>query len=222
MKKRDLFCSFRPLHHRREPVERSLTIVSSGKKNLDRVTVLLDRDGVINVDRRDYVKSWSEFKFLPDVFEALRLLKEYRIRVIIITNQSAVNRRLMTVGALLEIHKKMVDTIRKNGGEIEAIYYCPHTPAENCECRKPKPGMVIKAVKDLKIDLSRSYLVGDSEKDVELARSVGLKCVRITEKSAKKRASHDAQWAPDHPLSANSLRGAVDRILQDIQELRLS
>jgi histidinol phosphatase-like enzyme len=81
--------------------------------------------------------------------------------------------------------------------------------------------MVLKAVKDLKIDLSRSYLVGDSEKDVELARSVGLKCVRITEKSAKTLAPHDIRWTRDHPLSAKSLREAVDRILHDIEELSL-
>jgi len=191
------------------------------KKKLFKGAIFLDRDGVINIDRRDYVKSWSEFKFLPRVFEALKLLKKNNIRVIIITNQSAVNRGLMTLDTLLEIHEKMLDAIRTHAGEVQAIYYCPHTPAENCECRKPKPGMVLKAAKDFKIDLSRSYLVGDSEKDVELARSVGLKCVRITEKSAKKLAPHDIRWTRDHPLSAKSLREAVDRILHDIEELSL-
>lgn len=191
------------------------------RKGQFRGVVFLDRDGVINVDRHDYVKSWSEFKFLPRVFEALRLLKKNDIRVIIVTNQSAVNRGLMTLDALLEIHEKMLDAIKKHGGEIQAIYYCPHTPAENCKCRKPKSGMVREAVKDLKIDLSLSYFVGDSDKDVELARSVKMKCVRITEKSSRRRASDEAPWTPDYPLSAKSLREAVDRILQDIQKSRL-
>jgi D-glycero-D-manno-heptose 1,7-bisphosphate phosphatase len=188
------------------------------KRKQPRGAVFLDRDGVINVDRSDYVKSWAEFKFLPRVFEALRLLKEHKIRVIIITNQSAVNRGLMTLDALLEIHKKMVDSIMKNGGEIEAIYYCPHTPAENCECRKPKPGMVLKAKKDLKIDLTQSYLVGDSKKDVELARSVKVKCVRILKKASQRPSSVDREWTLERPISARTLRDAVDHILQDLKK----
>jgi D-glycero-D-manno-heptose 1,7-bisphosphate phosphatase len=180
--------------------------------------VFLDRDGVINVDRRDYVKSWSEFEFLPRVFEALRLLKENDIRAIIITNQSAVNRGLMTLDTLLEIHKKMLEAIRKHGGEIQAIYYCPHTPAENCECRKPKSGMVRNAVKDLKIDLSVSYLVGDSEKDIQLARSVKIKGIKITEKTASELASRPLGWTRRKPILATSLWEAVGFVLRDLKE----
>lgn len=191
------------------------------KKKIFKGVIFLDRDGVINVDRQDYVKSWAEFKFLPRVFEALGLLRKNNLRVVIVTNQSAVHRGLMSIDTLEDIHKKMLRAIESNGGHIEAIYFCPHTPGENCQCRKPKPGMVRKAVKDLKIDLSLSYLVGDSEKDVELARSLGVKCVRITEKCAEKRASHDVQWTPDHPLSAKSFHEAADRILQDIEEFGL-
>ena len=182
-----------------------------------RGAVFLDRDGVINVDRCDYVKSWTEFKFLPRVFGALRLLKKNHTRVIIITNQSAVNRGLMTLDTLLEIHEKMLNAIRKNGGEVDAIYYCPHTPDENCECRKPKPGMVLKAVKDLKIDLSLSYLVGDSEKDVELARSVKVKCIKIAEKAASKSPFKRLGWTYKKPILATSLRKAVDHILYDLR-----
>jgi D-glycero-D-manno-heptose 1,7-bisphosphate phosphatase len=190
------------------------------KRKQPRGAVFLDRDGVINVDRSDYVKSWSEFKFLPHVFEALRLLRKNNLRVIVVTNQSALHRGLMSISTLQGIHEKMLRAIEKRGGRIEAIYFCPHRPDEKCKCRKPKPGLVLKAKKDLKIDLSRSYLVGDSKKDVELAQSLGVKCVRITEKSRKKRASLAPPWTPDHPLSAKSLREAVDRILQDIRELR--
>jgi D,D-heptose 1,7-bisphosphate phosphatase len=187
-----------------------------------RGAVFLDRDGVINVDRRDYVKSWSEFKFLPRVFEALRLLKENDIRAIIITNQSAVNRGLMTLDTLLEINEKMLDAIRKHGGDLQAIYYCPHTPAEDCECRKPKSGMVRNAVKNLKIDLSVSYLVGDSEKDVELARSVKVKGVKIVEKAASRLSPQRLDWTRRKPILATSLRAAVDLILHDIKNSRRS
>jgi len=195
--------------------------VVAGKKNLDQVTVFLDRDGVINVDRRDYVKSWDEFQFLPEVFEALRILAERGFRVVIITNQSAVNRGLMTLDDLNEIHAKMLEEIRSHGGDIEAIYFCPHRPDEDCGCRKPKPGLVRQAAADLGIDLARSYLVGDSDKDVELARSLGIKCVRINEKADEETTSEEFPWTLEHPLCMRSLREAVDRILHDIKDFGL-
>jgi histidinol-phosphate phosphatase family protein len=179
--------------------------------------VFLDRDGVINVDRRDYVKSWAEFKFLPHVFEALRLLRKNNLHVVVVTNQSAVGRGLMSISTLREIHEKMLRAIEKRGGHIEAIYYCPHRPDEKCECRKPKPGMVLKAKKDLKIDLTQSYLVGDSKKDVELARSVRVKCVRVSGKVSAERPPRDLRWTPDRPVLVRTLRGAVDHIVHDLK-----
>jgi histidinol-phosphate phosphatase family protein len=183
-----------------------------------RITVFLDRDGVINVDRRDYVKSWSEFKFLPEVFEALRLLRKNNLRVVVVTNQSAVHRGLMSISTLRDIHKKMMRALEAKGGSIEAIYYCPHTPAENCGCRKPRAGMVFKAVKDLKIDLTRSYLVGDSEKDVELARSVKVKCIKIAEETASRLPFQRLEWTYKKPIFVTSLRKAVDLILHDLKK----
>jgi D-glycero-D-manno-heptose 1,7-bisphosphate phosphatase len=186
------------------------------KNKQSRGAVFLDRDGVINVDRRNYVKSWTEFKFLPRVFEALRLLKKNNIRVVVITNQSAVHRGLMSISALGEIHEKMLRAIEKRGGRIEAIYYCPHRPDEKCNCRKPKPGMVLKAVKDLKIDLSRSYLVGDSDKDVDLARSLQMRCIRISEECSDLSPSEREKWTTEIPSSAKSLRQAVKYIVYDL------
>jgi D-glycero-D-manno-heptose 1,7-bisphosphate phosphatase len=187
-------------------------------KNKERhPVVFLDRDGVINVDRRDYVKSWAEFKFLPRVFEALRLLRKNNIRVVVVTNQSAVGRGLMSISTLREIHDKMLRAIEKRGGRIDGIYYCPHRPDEKCICRKPKPGMVLKARKDLKIDLTRSYLVGDSMKDVELARAVKVKCVRVSSRISAKQPPRHRQWKSAQPVSARALRAAVDHILRDLK-----
>jgi D-glycero-D-manno-heptose 1,7-bisphosphate phosphatase len=183
-----------------------------------RGAVFLDRDGVINVDRRDYVKSWAEFRFLPEVREALRLLRENKLRVVIVTNQSAVHRGLMSISTLRGIHEKMLRAIEASGGRIDAIYYCPHRPDEKCECRKPKPGMVLKAVKDLKIDLARSYFVGDSEKDVELAQSLAIKCIRITERTSHCTRVEGQGWTKKNPISARSLLEAVNYILHDLEE----
>ena len=182
-------------------------------------TVFLDRDGVINVDRSDYVKSWAEFEFLPDVFEALEILKKRGLRVVVVTNQSAVNRGLIPTEMLEEIHRRMLLEVRKHGGHIEAIYYCPHTPSEHCECRKPKPGLILKSVDDLSLDLKRSYLVGDSQKDVELARSLQLKCIWISEGGRAGRPQTKSKWIAEHPLRAKSLRDAVNYILHDLQRL---
>jgi histidinol-phosphate phosphatase family protein len=186
------------------------------KRKLPRGTVFLDRDGVINVDRRDYVKSWAEFKFLPQVFEALRLLKKNNLRVVVVTNQSAVRRGLMSVSTLREIHEKMLRAIEKRGGRIEAIYFCPHRPDENCKCRKPKPGMVLNAARELGIDLAHSYLIGDSEKDIELARSLRMKCIRISKEGSTLSPSKVEEWTGDNPISAKSLREAVNCILYDL------
>jgi D-glycero-D-manno-heptose 1,7-bisphosphate phosphatase len=190
------------------------------KKEIFKGAVFLDRDGVINVDRRDYVKSWSEFKFLPQVFEALRLLRKHNLRVVVVTNQSAVHRGLMSISTLREIHEKMLRAIEKRGGRIEAIYFCPHRPDEKCNCRKPKPGMMLRAKQDLKIDLSRSYLVGDSKKDVELARSVGVKCIQISGKVSGKRLPQGRRWTSYRPISSRSLREAVHSILRDIRDFK--
>jgi histidinol-phosphate phosphatase family protein len=189
------------------------------KKRSPQGVVFLDRDGVINVDRRDYVKSWAEFKFLPRVFEALRILRKKKLPVVVITNQSAIHRGLMSISTLREIHEKMLRAIEKRGGRIEAIYFCPHRPDENCKCRKPKPGMVLKAVKDLKIDLSRSYLVGDSRKDVELAQSLRMKCIRISKEGSAFSPSKREECTGENPISAKSLREAVNRILYDLYSL---
>ena len=183
----------------------------------NRVAVFLDRDGVVNVDRRDYVKSWREFDFLPSALDTLKLFAEKRIRVVIVTNQSAVNRGLVSLRSLKEIHRKMLAEIRVQGGDVEAIYFCPHTPTENCECRKPKPGMVLRAAKDLDIDLSSSYVVGDSDKEVELARSLGIKCIRISATDSNPSSSKRSPWSPDQPIVARSLGEAAQYILRDIE-----
>jgi histidinol-phosphate phosphatase family protein len=190
---------------------------TSSRKKKPPPAVFLDRDGVINADRRDYVKSWSEFKFLPTTFDSLKLFAEKGICVVVVTNQSAVNRGLMSLRTLKAIHRKMLAEIRRRGGDVQAIYFCPHTPAENCDCRKPKPGMVLRAVEELEIDLASSYFVGDSDRDVELARTLGIKCIRISEKVPHQRTSRRGPWSPRRPIAARTLGDAAGYILDDIE-----
>ena len=135
--------------------------------------VFLDRDGVINRDSAQYIKSWSEFEFLPGSLEALAALTGAGFDVIIITNQSAVNRGLITTPDLHNIHRLMQQKIEDRGGCIRDIFFCPHQPDEGCRCRKPNPGMIERAFRKYGIEPKSSTMVGDSAKDIECARNAG-------------------------------------------------
>ena len=138
-----------------------------------RKVVFLDRDGVINQDSPDYIKSWAEFKFLPGSIAALKKLTIGGFTTMIITNQSAINRRMISQDTLDDIHTRMRDAVMAGGGRIKDIFFCPHRPDEGCNCRKPKPGMILRAQKTHRIELGSAYMVGDSAKDIECAHKAG-------------------------------------------------
>lgn len=144
--------------------------------------VFLDRDGVINkriVD--DYVKIWDEFQFLPCVFEAIKTINEKGYLAIVVTNQRGIARGLMTEDALKEIHQRMLQEIQEHGAHIDDVFYCPHNIDDNCDCRKPKPGMLIKAKEKWDIDFAKSYIIGDSQSDIEAGQRVGCRGILTTE-----------------------------------------
>ena len=137
-------------------------------------TVFLDRDGVINRNRKnDYVKSWDEFEFIPNSLRAIQHLTDAGHRLIVVTNQSCINKGIVAPRTLDGIHQRMMSEIERSGGRIHAIYYCPHRADEGCSCRKPKPGLLIQAAREHGIDLPRSYLVGDSIRDIAAGQEVG-------------------------------------------------
>lgn len=145
-------------------------------------TVFLDRDGVINRNPADagYVRSWSEFSFIPGAQRAIRELTQSGCRIIVVTNQAGVGRRILREATLREIHSQMTDTIMESGGTIHAIYYCPHSPEDSCECRKPKPGMLLRASQEHNIEeMSSAYLIGDSVTDIEAGRRAGTRTVLV-------------------------------------------
>jgi D-glycero-D-manno-heptose 1,7-bisphosphate phosphatase len=144
-----------------------------------RVAVFLDRDGVIIENRTDYVKSWEEVHFLPRVFEALLRLGRSEYAVILITNQSAVGRGIITLDSALGINKQVIAAITAQGGRVDASYLCPHRPDEGCSCRKPAPGMLLQAAEDLGLDLARSYAIGDAASDIEAARAAKVQGILV-------------------------------------------
>ena len=141
--------------------------------------VFLDRDGVINRDREDFVKSWEEFEFLPHALEALAALAQTPYRIVVLTNQSGLGRGLLTERALQQIHAKMIDRINECGGRIDAIYYCPHRPDAGCDCRKPSAGLFFEAARDFEVNLTSSWAIGDSGRDVRAASRAGVKAILL-------------------------------------------
>ena len=144
-------------------------------------TVFVDRDGVINQERSDYVKSISELEIYPNVAKNIKLLKDAGFLVVVITNQSAVNRGIVTHEMINQIHNSIQNHLKKYGTFLDGFYYCPHTPNENCNCRKPKPGLLQKAILELNIDLNSSWMIGDSDSDIEAADSIGCKAIKIND-----------------------------------------
>ena len=145
---------------------------NTGSKLLKKV-VFLDRDGVINRDSPDYIKSWSEFEFLPGSISAIKQLTTHGFSSLIITNQSAIGRNMISLADLQQMHTLMKSAISSGGGEITDIFFCPHTPDVGCDCRKPKPGLIYQAQVRFDIDISKTVMVGDSAKDIECARNAG-------------------------------------------------
>lgn len=141
--------------------------------------VFLDRDGVINKNKNDYVKNLNEFEILPTVPEAIRLLNKSDYKVIVISNQSAVNRGLISIETLNHIHNFLSSYLSQCGAKIDAIYYCPHRPDESCKCRKPQPGLILKAANEHNINLGNSILIGDRITDSNAAISAGVNPILI-------------------------------------------
>ena len=136
----------------------------------------------INKNKDDYVKNISELEIFPFISEPIRKFQSAEFKIIVITNQSAINRGLMTEKHLNEIHEKIQSFLIQNNTKIDYFYFCPHTPTENCSCRKPKSGLLLKAIDDFSIDVNNSWFVGDSDSDIIAGRSVGCKTIKINSK----------------------------------------
>ncbi|MBI5843041.1 MAG: D-glycero-beta-D-manno-heptose 1,7-bisphosphate 7-phosphatase [Deltaproteobacteria bacterium] len=136
--------------------------------------VFCDRDGVINRDSDQYVKTWEEFEFLSGSLEALAMLKDAGFSLVIVTNQSILGRGMIAPETLSRTHENMAKAVREAGGGITDIFFCPHKPADGCECRKPKPGMILSAAKKYGIDPKDAFMIGDSAKDMDAAGRAGI------------------------------------------------
>ncbi len=142
-------------------------------------TIFLDRDGVINENRADYVKSWEEFRFLPGAREAIARLTRAGHRIVVCSNQAGIARGIIARETVEEIHSRMVTAIAEMGGVIEKVYYCPHAKDAGCLCRKPRPGQLLRARDELGIDLNDAIFIGDSMTDVRAGLAAGVHTILV-------------------------------------------
>lgn len=148
--------------------------------------IILDRDGVINYDSDDYIKSPAEWEPIPGSLAAIAKLCRAGHSVVVATNQSGLGRGYYNEETLRQIHYKMIQQLADVGGRVEGIFFCPHVPTDNCLCRKPKPGLLLQIADTLQVDLRQALLVGDSLRDIEAAQAVG--CPAILVKTGKDEA----------------------------------
>jgi histidinol-phosphate phosphatase family protein len=176
--------------------------------------IFLDRDGVICRNRPDYVKSWGEFSFLARAPESLARLALLEMPIVVVSNQSAINRGIVTSEIVEEINARMVAEVQAAGGRIDRVYYCPHRPDEDCECRKPRPGLLKRAAAELGIELDGSYFVGDAWSDIQAGLAVGCTSFLVLTGRGLRQAVQALREGPGRFRVARDLSEAVTAILR--------
>jgi D-glycero-D-manno-heptose 1,7-bisphosphate phosphatase len=157
--------------------------------------IILDRDGVINFDSDQYIKSPDEWHPIPGSLEAIARLNRHGYRVLVATNQSGVARGLYDIGILDQIHEKLMRELAAVGGYVEEIFFCPHHPDDNCVCRKPKPGLIHKIQAKYPVDPANTFFVGDSHADMQAALSAGCSPLLVLTGNGKKTLEKYPEFA---------------------------
>ncbi|HNS33499.1 MAG TPA: HAD family hydrolase [bacterium] len=178
-------------------------------------TIFLDRDGVISVfTPNDWIKRWEEFEFLPGAVEGLRIFHENNYRIIVISNQAGIGKGVFSVEDLENITGKTEEHLAKEGIKIDRFYYCIHTQEENCECRKPKPGLFYRARKEFAdIDFKDSFFIGDSDIDVKAGKSAGTKTILVLSGKTKKNEETE-NWDIKPDFVVKGLEEAAKIVLE--------
>jgi D-glycero-D-manno-heptose 1,7-bisphosphate phosphatase len=179
----------------------------------------MDRDGTL-IEEVNYLTRPEQVRLLPGAAGALRQAQDLGWRLAVVTNQSAVARGMLTEEGLGKVHRRLVDLLAEAGVKLDGIYYCPHlvdAPVEayrsDCDCRKPKPGLLLQAARELGLDLSRSIMVGDTGKDLEAGRAAGCRTVLVLTGYGSSELANLEGPPPDHvaPDLMDAVRWAVDR-----------
>ena len=167
-------------------------------------TIILDRDGVINEDSDAFIKSVEEWQPIPGSLEAIARLCRNDYRIVVATNQSGVARGLFSIDTLNSIHRHMLKEVRNKGGMIDAVFFCPHGPDDNCQCRKPRTGMLKEIASRMKIETSGIPVVGDSMRDLQAARDSGA--IPVLVKTGKGKKTARALKKKDSPVPESAVK----------------
>lgn len=173
--------------------------------------IILDRDGVINQDSDKFIKSPDEWKPIPGSLEAIARLNQNGYRVVVATNQSGIGRGLFDMGTLNAMHAKMHKALAQFGGHIDAVFICPHAADDNCDCRKPKPGMMRQIAERFHAELEGVPMIGDSVRDLQAAAEVGGQPILV--ETGKGRKTQEAGGLPAGTQAFADLSSAVDALL---------
>jgi D-glycero-D-manno-heptose 1,7-bisphosphate phosphatase len=175
--------------------------------------VILDRDGVVNEDSPNFIKSPREWHPIPGSLEAIARLSQAGWTVSIATNQSGLGRGLLDVATLNAIHRLLEASVARAGGRIDALHYCPHVPADDCQCRKPRPGLLLEIARRFGTSLAGVPAIGDSERDLEAARRAGARPILVLTGSGRDTlAGYAGREPPEHYAD---LAAAVDHLLAE-------
>ncbi len=176
--------------------------------------IILDRDGVINDESKDYIKSPEEWQPIPGSLEAIALLCEAGYTIVVATNQSGVGRGYYTEAVLAQIHQKMLACAKARGGTIDRIFYCPHHPDEQCLCRKPAIGLLTQIADAYQINLTNIIAIGDSLRDIQSAEKAGCKPILVLTGKGKQTLKDNPQLRNKIPIFADLL-AAVKALLKE-------
>lgn len=186
---------------------------------MSNIAVFLDRDGTIN-EEMGYINHLSRLVLLPQAIPAIRRLNEAGLKVVLITNQSGAARGYFTPTLVEEVHQRLQDLLAAAGAHLDGIYTCLHGPDDDCPCRKPKPGLIRQAARDLDLDLAHSYLVGDRYNDVETAANAGVQGILVLTGYGRGEYEYLRHREKVQPVYiATDLMDAADWILQDLRQV---
>ncbi len=187
----------------------------SAVQTLTSEAVFLDRDGVIIENCDNYVRTWSDVEILPGALDALAKLADSHYKVFIVTNQQCVGKGIISEENATNINERLIDIIHDHGGRVDFAQICPHLSAERCECRKPEPGMLLKAANKFDVDLSQSWMIGDAVTDVQAGIAAGTQPLFLqTGRGHTQQKLLQQNDLADTPVFAN-LSAAVDYLLAE-------
>lgn len=175
--------------------------------------VLIDRDGTINVER-NYLSAPDQIQLLPQAADGINFLRELGLTIAVVTNQSGIGRGFFDAARLAEIHTRLQEVLRESGTNIDAIYFCPHAPEDNCKCRKPQTNLAEQAARDFNADLSKSFVIGDNVCDIELGKNIGATTI-LVRTGYGETAARKIEAQPDYTVE-NLFEAAV--LIKEILE----